>query len=99
MPDTPEQSTSDHGWDFAADGEMLLPIAEEFRAAGIRVSYFVDATPGDPALAQQAGADRIEFYTGPFAGQTSRRPPPANSTGSAKPLMRRVRLAPRAAAA
>lgn len=67
VPDTPEQSTSDHGWDFAADGEMLLPIAEEFKAAGIRVSYFVDANPADPALAQQAGADRIEFYTGPYA--------------------------------
>ncbi|MCB4454415.1 pyridoxine 5'-phosphate synthase [Leisingera sp. McT4-56] len=70
VPDTPEQSTSDHGWDFAADGDMLLPIAQEFKAAGIRVSYFVDANPGDPALAQQAGADRIEFYTGPYADQT-----------------------------
>ncbi|KIC11131.1 pyridoxine 5'-phosphate synthase [Leisingera sp. ANG-M1] len=69
VPDTPEQSTSDHGWDFAKDGEMLLPIAEEFKAAGIRVSYFVDANPADPALAQQAGADRIEFYTGPYAEQ------------------------------
>ncbi|KIC20726.1 pyridoxine 5'-phosphate synthase [Leisingera sp. ANG-Vp] len=71
VPDTPEQSTSDHGWDFAKDGEMLLPIAEEFKAAGIRVSYFVDANPADPALAQQAGADRIEFYTGPYAEQTA----------------------------
>lgn len=71
VPDTPEQSTSDHGWDFAADGEMLLPIAEEFKAAGIRVSYFVDADPADPALARQAGADRIEFYTGPYANQTA----------------------------
>ncbi|MBY6055070.1 pyridoxine 5'-phosphate synthase [Leisingera daeponensis] len=71
VPDTPEQSTSDHGWDFAADGGMLLPIAEEFKAAGIRVSYFVDANPSDPALARQAGADRIEFYTGPYAEQTT----------------------------
>ncbi|WP_435661071.1 pyridoxine 5'-phosphate synthase [Leisingera caerulea] len=71
VPDSPEQSTSDHGWDFAADGEMLLPVAEEFKAAGIRVSYFVDANPADPALAQQAGADRIEFYTGPYANQTA----------------------------
>ncbi|WP_044008385.1 pyridoxine 5'-phosphate synthase [Leisingera methylohalidivorans] len=71
VPDTPEQSTSDHGWDFAADGEMLLPIAQEFKAAGIRVSYFADADPADPALAQQAGADRIEFYTGPYANETA----------------------------
>ncbi|UWQ56934.1 pyridoxine 5'-phosphate synthase [Leisingera caerulea] len=71
VPDSPEQSTSDHGWDFAADGEMLLPVAEEFKAEGIRVSYFVDANPSDPALAQQAGADRIEFYTGPYANQTA----------------------------
>ena len=71
VPDTPEQSTSDHGWDFAADGAMLRPIAEEFKAAGIRVSYFVDANPADPALAQQAGADRIEFYTGPYANETA----------------------------
>ncbi|WP_027258631.1 pyridoxine 5'-phosphate synthase [Leisingera aquimarina] len=71
VPDTPEQSTSDHGWDFAADGDMLQPIAREFQAAGIRVSCFADANPADPALALQAGADRIEFYTGPYANETA----------------------------
>lgn len=71
VPDSPEQSTSDHGWDFSADGGMLRPIAKEFQAAGIRVSYFVDANPSDPALARQAGADRIELYTGPYANETA----------------------------
>jgi pyridoxine 5-phosphate synthase len=67
VPDTPEQSTSDHGWDLEADGDMLRSMSARFRDAGLRVSYFVDSDADAPAKAWDAGADRIEFYTGPFA--------------------------------
>jgi pyridoxine 5-phosphate synthase len=67
VPDGDGQLTSDHGFDFARDGEALLPLVGAFKALGCRVSLFVDA--GDPLVgrAAVAGADRVELYTGPFA--------------------------------
>lgn len=67
VPDGDGQLTSDHGFDFARDGESLRPLIAAFKALGCRVSVFVDV--GDPDVAQAAavGADRIELYTGPYA--------------------------------
>ena len=67
VPDGDGQLTSDHGFDFARDGERLRPLVAQLRAMGCRVSLFVDA--GNPDLAQAAaiGAERIELYTGPYA--------------------------------
>ena len=67
VPDADAQLTSDHGFDFARDGERLRPHVAALKALGCRVSLFVNA--GDPAVAQAAdvGADRVELYTGPYA--------------------------------
>ncbi len=67
VPDGDGQLTSDHGFDFAADGARLRPHVAALKALGCRVSVFVDA--GDPDVAQAAavGADRVELYTGPYA--------------------------------
>lgn len=67
VPDSPEQRTSDHGWNFAQDGEWLQPIVAQLNDAGIRVSLFVD--PDETAVrgAHTVGADRIELYTEPYA--------------------------------
>jgi pyridoxine 5-phosphate synthase len=67
VPDADAQLTSDHGFDFARDGERLRPHIAALKALGCRVSLFVNA--GDPAVAQAAavGADRVELYTGPYA--------------------------------
>lgn len=67
VPDDPDQSTSDHGWDLAADGERLEPIIAALGADGIRVSVFLDPDPPAAKLARQCGADRIELYTEPYA--------------------------------
>ncbi len=32
----------------------------------MRTSLFVDSDPSQPALAAEAGAERIEIYTGPY---------------------------------
>lgn len=68
VPDLPGQSTSDHGWDFAADGAMLRDCIAGLRQGGARVSVFVDPDPAAPAGARDVGADRIEIYTGPYGG-------------------------------
>jgi pyridoxine 5-phosphate synthase len=67
VPDDPGQSTSDHGWDLARDGERLRPLIKEVKALGVRVSLFMDAVPEAIARAAEIGADRIELYTEPYA--------------------------------
>ena len=67
VPDTDSQLTSDHGFDLTSAGNALGPIIEELKSQGIRVSLFMDPDPHQITLAAEAGADRIELYTGPFA--------------------------------
>lgn len=66
VPDGDAQLTSDHGFDFARDGDALEPLVAELKALGCRVSLFADAG-SEVELAAQAGADRIELFTGPYA--------------------------------
>jgi pyridoxine 5-phosphate synthase len=68
VPDDPAQGTSDHGWDIAANREVLREVIARLREADMRVSLFVDPDPALPALAKEVGADRIEIYTGPYGG-------------------------------
>ena len=67
VPDSEDQPTSDHGWTFPQDAERLRPLIAECRALGVRVSLFMDPEPAQMALAQAAGADRVELYTEPYA--------------------------------
>ena len=67
VPDSTEQSTSDHGWDLAVDGARLAPLIDEAHALGVRVSLFMDAEPAAMAAARAIGADRVELYTEPYA--------------------------------
>ena len=66
VPDDDGQLTSDHGFDFARDGDRLAPLVAALKALGCRVSLFADAG-SDVALAAATGADRVELYTGPYA--------------------------------
>ena len=68
VPDDIRQSTSDHGWDAAAHMSFLTDIIARLKSAGIRVSVFIDPDPKAPALAAEAGADRVEIYTGAYGG-------------------------------
>ncbi len=67
VPDAEGQSTSDHGWDLAADGERLQPLIAEAKALGVRVSLFMDPVPQAMAAAKAVGADRVELYTESYA--------------------------------
>ncbi len=67
VPDSDGQLTSDHGFDFARDGERLRPLIAALKGYGCRVSLFVDVGNPDIAAAAALGADRIELYTGPYA--------------------------------
>jgi pyridoxine 5-phosphate synthase len=68
VPDDPTQSTSDHGWNIEASRAVLDPAIARMKAAGVRISLFIDEDPEVPALAKAVGADRVELYTGPYGG-------------------------------
>lgn len=74
VPDNPHQETSDHGWDFVQDQALLAPVVAGLKAAGMRVSLFADADGEEAAMemAAKTGADRVEFYTGPYASHLDR---------------------------
>ncbi|WP_163831970.1 pyridoxine 5'-phosphate synthase [Spartinivicinus ruber] len=67
VPDQPDQLTSDHGWDLITQSKQVAPIVEQLKAAGIRVSLFMDPVKEQIELAKQVGADRIELYTESYA--------------------------------
>ncbi len=67
VPDSPDQITSNAGWDTKANAAFLAEVLKAFKQAGIRTSVFVAADPVMVEYAAKAGADRVELYTEPYA--------------------------------
>lgn len=67
VPDSNEQLTSDHGFDLTKASRELIDCISELKQLGCRVSLFMDPVIEQISLAKEVGADRIEFYTGPYA--------------------------------
>lgn len=67
VPDAPDALTSSAGWDTVKNLEFLSGVVDTFKEAGIRTSIFVDPDPDMIAAAAEAGADRVELYTKPYA--------------------------------
>ncbi len=72
VPDSATQSTSDHGWSFPQDLEKLRPVIAKLQSFGSRVSLFMDPIPDQMELVTEAGADRVELYTEPYAASFER---------------------------
>lgn len=67
VPDSPEQLTSDSGWDTRRHEDFLRDVVGTLKNAGVRVSVFIAPDAGMADHAARAGADRVEFYTEPYA--------------------------------
>lgn len=67
VPDPPGVLTSNAGWDTEKNQPVLKDICNLLRDNNIRSSIFVD--PRGPMIvgAANAGADRVELYTKPYA--------------------------------
>jgi pyridoxine 5-phosphate synthase len=67
VPVRPGEITSQAGWEAGSVSAGLEHALKSLKAAGIRISLFVD--PGSEPIrwAADVGADRIELYTEPFA--------------------------------
>ncbi|CAA6806974.1 MAG: Pyridoxine 5'-phosphate synthase (EC [uncultured Thiotrichaceae bacterium] len=67
VPDSPDQLTSDHGWDLEKEGAFVKRICERLNAEGIRSALFMDPSPAQIKLVPASGAKRIELYTEEYA--------------------------------
>ena len=74
VPDSPEQITSNEGWDTITHKEFLTDIVSLFKTQGIRTSIFVAADPAMVEAAKLTGCDRVELYTEPYASLYSENP-------------------------
>lgn len=67
VPDSPDQLTSDHGWNIPENQTGLLEVLSALREAGIRSSLFLDPDPAMVDRVPSVAADRIELYTEDYA--------------------------------
>ncbi|HRU04472.1 MAG TPA: pyridoxine 5'-phosphate synthase [Candidatus Brocadiia bacterium] len=67
VPTDPGEVTSHRGWDMVREGPLVRPAIRKLKDAGIRVSLFMDPDAAKMKAAADAGADRVELYTAPYA--------------------------------
>ena len=89
VPDALNQLTSDHGWDTIKEQTYLKEIIAIFKAAGIRVSIFVDPVEEMVHSAATTGTDRIELYTEAFAREFAK----GNKEAAVAPYVKAAKLA------
>jgi pyridoxine 5-phosphate synthase len=67
VPDGPDVLTSENGWDTISKKDFLTDIISHIKSLGVRTSIFIETDAKMIENAAVVGADRIEFYTGPYA--------------------------------
>jgi pyridoxine 5-phosphate synthase len=67
VPVRPGEVTSQAGWSPDTPHDRLAAVVSDLRAAGIRVSVFIDPEEAPVRWAADIAADRVELYTEPFA--------------------------------
>lgn len=66
VPDPPEALTSDAGWRVKASQKVLEVVARRLKAAGVRMSVFIDPRvfdAEDARILRSLGVSRIELFT------------------------------------
>jgi pyridoxine 5-phosphate synthase len=67
VPENRAEVTTEGGLDVVAHEGALAALAAQFRAAGVRVSLFIDPEPAQVEAAARTGAEMVELHTGRFA--------------------------------
>lgn len=70
VPEKREERTTEGGLDAAGQIDGLRPIVAALRAAGVRVSLFIEADAAQIDAAIRLGAPVVEFHTGRYAHVT-----------------------------
>jgi pyridoxine 5-phosphate synthase len=66
VPERREEVTTEGGLDVAAQHNRVAPCVAALKAAGVRVSLFIEADPGQIAGAASVGAQVVELHTGAY---------------------------------
>ncbi|HXR24026.1 MAG TPA: pyridoxine 5'-phosphate synthase [Candidatus Binataceae bacterium] len=67
VPERREEVTTEGGLDAAGLTDRIRPLAAQLRAAGIRISLFIEPEPHQVTAAARLGADFVELHTGKYA--------------------------------
>jgi pyridoxine 5-phosphate synthase len=66
VPERREEVTTEGGLDVAGQHNRIAPVVGSLRAAGVRVSLFIEADPVQIAAAKAVGAHVVELHTGAY---------------------------------
>jgi pyridoxine 5-phosphate synthase len=80
VPVQPGEITSQAGWSADTPRDTITRVVADLRAAGVRISLFVDPQERPIRWAAEMGADRVELYTEPFARAFERGEPHARES-------------------
>lgn len=64
VPEKREERTTEGGLDVVGQAAALRPFIAELKAAGIRVSLFIEPDRAPIEMSKQLGADIVELHTG-----------------------------------
>jgi len=95
VPEKREEKTTEGGLDVVRGENQLRHYVEALKAAGIRVSLFIEPDPGAIATAAQLGAQVVELHTGAYCERALE----DDAAGLARQLERLQKAARSAAAA
>ncbi|MFO1012681.1 MAG: pyridoxine 5'-phosphate synthase [Caulobacteraceae bacterium] len=75
VPERREEITTEGGLDVAGQHNRIAPTVAALKAAGTRVSLFVEADPVQIAAAKEVGAEVVELHTGAYCEAVRHRRP------------------------
>jgi pyridoxine 5-phosphate synthase len=78
VPERREEVTTEGGLDIVGQHNRVAPCVKALRAAGVRVSLFIEASPAQIAAAADVGAQVVELHTGAYCLAVRERSPEAS---------------------
>jgi len=67
VPERREEVTTEGGLDLSVNRDAIGDAVRRLKAAGIRVSFFIDPDPAQIALARELDGNYVELHTGEYA--------------------------------
>ena len=67
VPEKPDEVTTQGGLDLVKVGARMAPVARKLAAAGIQVTFFVEAEPAQVKQAKKLGGQAVEINTDAYA--------------------------------
>jgi pyridoxine 5-phosphate synthase len=77
VPERREEVTTEGGLDVVGQHNRVAPCVATVKAAGVRVSLFIEADPAQIAAAAEVGAQVIELHAGAYCQAVRERRPEA----------------------